>query len=203
MWLSLSRHSICRSPPGSVTVHVLSALPASTAATVSAHAPVPHASVGPAPRSHTFILRWVGESTCTNSVLVLAGKAASTSKRGPTVSKSRASRSSTKTTACGLPMLTHVTSQSLPPTLIGARTTRPSSSDGSVVGTSLPSRMGSPMSTLISPLARISGMMGPASVDIVYWSLSPTARLSSSAEKYLAMHRMPLPHISGSEPSEL
>ena len=40
--------------------------------------PVPQASVGPAPRSHTFILRWVGESTCTNSVLVLAGKAAST-----------------------------------------------------------------------------------------------------------------------------
>jgi len=59
------------------------------------------------------------------------------------------------------------------------------------------------MSTLISPLARISGMMGPASVDIVYWSLWPAARLSSSAEKYLAMHRMPLPHISGSEPSEL
>ena len=45
---------------------------------------------------------------------------------GLTVAKSRASRSSTKTIACGLPMLTHVTSQSLPPTLIGARTTRPS-----------------------------------------------------------------------------
>eukprot|EP00967_Tisochrysis_lutea_P099437 scaffold147709_cov36-Tisochrysis_lutea.AAC.1 len=58
-----SSHSINRSPPGSVTVAERSDRPSSTAATSKAHAPVPHASVGPAPRSHTFILRWVRDRT--------------------------------------------------------------------------------------------------------------------------------------------
>lgn len=40
-----------------------SVLPERMAATVSAQAPVPHASVGPAPRSHTFIRRSEGETT--------------------------------------------------------------------------------------------------------------------------------------------
>ena len=54
--LSRSRHSISSGPPGSSTVHFLYVLPSSTAATTVAHAPVPHARVAPAPRSHTCIL---------------------------------------------------------------------------------------------------------------------------------------------------
>mmetsp|Transcript_27273 Transcript_27273/g.60966 ORF Transcript_27273/g.60966 Transcript_27273/m.60966 type:complete len:204 (+) Transcript_27273:278-889(+) len=198
---SASRHSISRSPPGSDTTQVRSAvLPARIAATVSAHAPVPHAKVGPAPRSQTFILRCVGDMTWTNSVLTLAGKAGWVSKIGPTVSKSRASRSSTKTIACGLPMLTHVTSHSCPATSSGALTTVVPSFVGSrVVGTFGPSRMGKPMSTRTRPSPRITGTISPAPVSMRY---VPSATPSSLA-MYFAMQRIPFPHISGSDPSEL
>mmetsp|Transcript_25522 Transcript_25522/g.64846 ORF Transcript_25522/g.64846 Transcript_25522/m.64846 type:complete len:208 (-) Transcript_25522:293-916(-) len=202
MILLLGNHSIWRSPPGSETVALRSDSPLSTAATSSAHAPVPHASVGPAPRSHTRIARCVRESTCTNSVLVRAGKTGWFSNFGPTVASGSAvsSRASTKTMACGLPIETHVTFHSLPATISGTPITRPCASVGSVVGTLGPSRMGSPMSTFTIPSAVSSGTMGPARVDMVY--VCGSVRPSSPAT-YLAMQRMPFPHISGSEPSEL
>mmetsp|Transcript_32944 Transcript_32944/g.65635 ORF Transcript_32944/g.65635 Transcript_32944/m.65635 type:complete len:222 (+) Transcript_32944:319-984(+) len=198
-----SRHSISRSPPGSVTTHVRSEVfPARMAATTSAHAPVPHARVAPAPRSHTFITKWVGVRTSTNSVLTFAGNAGWASKAGPTAAKSRSSILSTNTTACGLPMDTHVTFQSTPFTDRGASTTFPPSMVGSsVVGTCAPSRMGNPMSTVTRPSARITGLMGPAPVSIVYFT-SPACDPSRFA-RYFAMQRIPFPHISGSEPSEL
>mmetsp|Transcript_54722 Transcript_54722/g.143861 ORF Transcript_54722/g.143861 Transcript_54722/m.143861 type:complete len:200 (-) Transcript_54722:301-900(-) len=199
MWLSASRHSICRSPPGRETVQLRSARPVRMAATVSAHAPVPHASVGPAPRSQTTILRWERLSTCTNSVLVFAGKTGWASKRGPTAARSSASRSSTNVIACGLPIPTQVMSHSFPATSSGASIARPSPSVGSVVGTSAACSRGSPMSTTTVPSARSSGLIRPARVEIV---IVPCASGSRSPMNR-AMQRMPLPHISGSEPSEL
>mmetsp|Transcript_36966 Transcript_36966/g.115788 ORF Transcript_36966/g.115788 Transcript_36966/m.115788 type:complete len:206 (+) Transcript_36966:311-928(+) len=200
-----SSHSMIRSPPGSVTVALRSAWPSSTAAACSAQAPVPQASVGPAPRSQTFILRCVGESTCTNSVLMRAGKAGCVSNCGPTAARSSASTSSTKVMQCGLPMLMHVTFQSLPPgsgATMGAATTEPSSRVGSsVVGTSGPRSSGSPMSTVTCPSFETVGMMRPASVQMVYTFSSPA--VPSSSCRNLAMQRMPFPHISGSDPSEL
>src|SRR4051794_30471770 len=54
-WLSASSHSMNKSPPLSETVASRSDKPLSTEETNVAQAPVPHASVGPAPRSHTRI----------------------------------------------------------------------------------------------------------------------------------------------------
>mmetsp|Transcript_22999 Transcript_22999/g.74469 ORF Transcript_22999/g.74469 Transcript_22999/m.74469 type:complete len:200 (-) Transcript_22999:308-907(-) len=196
--LDASSHSMNRSPPGSVTVAARSARPSSTAATSSAHAPVPHANVGPAPRSQTFILRWVRERTCTNSMLHLAGKAGWDSRSGPTVSNSIASRSSTKMAACGLPIDTQVAVKSKPPAEMGAASATPSALVGRVVGTLGPWRMGSPMSTLTVPSGSSVGRIGPASVSMVY-----VGSTGWSDAKKRARHRMPLPHISGSEPSEL
>jgi hypothetical protein len=50
-------HSMNKSPPGSATLTLFpeGIFPARMAATVNAHAPVPHARVGPAPRSQTTI----------------------------------------------------------------------------------------------------------------------------------------------------
>jgi len=50
-------HSMNRGPPGRSTRHFLSSLPSNTPATTVAQAPVPQASVGPAPRSQTRILQ--------------------------------------------------------------------------------------------------------------------------------------------------
>ena len=49
------------------TWHLRSVLPSSTPATTVAQAPVPQASVRPAPRSHTCMRTWLGVSTSTNS----------------------------------------------------------------------------------------------------------------------------------------
>ena len=87
--LSLSRHSISSGPPGSSTVHCRSIRPSSTPATTVAQAPVPHARVMPAPRSHTRMRTRSGASTSTNSVLVRAGNTGWFSNRGPTAGRSR------------------------------------------------------------------------------------------------------------------
>ena len=54
-----------KSPPEKVTRASMPAeiFHARIAATVNAQAPVPHAKVGPAPRSQTFIFKWVSDNT--------------------------------------------------------------------------------------------------------------------------------------------
>ena len=71
---SSATHSMNSGPPGKSTRHFLSSFPSRTPATTVAHAPVPQASVGPAPLSQTRILQCEGLRTWTNSTLVLAGK---------------------------------------------------------------------------------------------------------------------------------
>ena len=48
-------------------LHLRSMRPSNTPATTRAHAPVPHASVAPAPRSHTLIFTWDRLSTLKQS----------------------------------------------------------------------------------------------------------------------------------------
>ena len=78
-------------------------------ATADAHAPVPQASVSPAPRSHTRILTLFLSITCTNSVFIRFGKHTCSSNFGPSVSSGTLFTLSTNTTQWGLPMDTHVT----------------------------------------------------------------------------------------------
>ncbi len=65
--------------------------PAHSPATTVAQAPVPHASVGPAPRSHTTMRTCWRLYTSTNSVLVRAGKTAWRSHLGPRPCRSSSS----------------------------------------------------------------------------------------------------------------
>mmetsp|Transcript_337 Transcript_337/g.1132 ORF Transcript_337/g.1132 Transcript_337/m.1132 type:complete len:208 (-) Transcript_337:355-978(-) len=200
MWLLLSSHSIIKLPPGRFTLTFLSVRPVKLQATAEAHAPVPHANVRPAPLSHTKKSTSPLLKTFINSVLVLCGNVSWFSNIGPTASSFllRSSNSSllTNTTAWGLPIPTGTTVQSLPSALYVVSYLPEGSL--SVVGTLLGSRMGSPMSTLTrSP--SISGIIRPAAVSIFRtFFLS-----SSSSYANFARQRMPFPHISGSEPSEL
>ena len=66
---------ISRGPPGRSTRAWFSHSPSRWQATNVAQAPVPQARVGPAPRSHTRIARWLGARTCTKWTFVRAGKA--------------------------------------------------------------------------------------------------------------------------------
>ena len=79
------------------------------AATATAQAPVPQASVSPAPRSHTRMRRFWESMTLTNSVLMRAGNRGWFSKAGPIFSKSRfRTSSSRKMTQWGFPIETQV-----------------------------------------------------------------------------------------------
>mmetsp|Transcript_7991 Transcript_7991/g.24686 ORF Transcript_7991/g.24686 Transcript_7991/m.24686 type:complete len:220 (-) Transcript_7991:361-1020(-) len=203
MRLLCSCHSMSRSPPGSWTTAERSERPVRTPATAVAQAPVPQARVGPAPRSQTFILSVPRSTTWTNSVLTRAGKTAWCSHCGPTTGKSTSSRSSTKATAWGLPIETHVTLKSKRPS--SSSMTRSSEFVASVVGTRGPRSSGSPMSTATRPSSNTVGVMSPAPVAIAYVVAAPSlcpVSWSSSLRKR-ARQRMPLPHISGSLESEL
>ena len=57
IWSSLSRQSMTRSPPGSVTVTLRPVSPRRAAATAAAQAAVPQARVSPAPRSQVRSLK--------------------------------------------------------------------------------------------------------------------------------------------------
>mmetsp|Transcript_9010 Transcript_9010/g.20474 ORF Transcript_9010/g.20474 Transcript_9010/m.20474 type:complete len:211 (+) Transcript_9010:81-713(+) len=210
MRLSDSRHSMDRVPPGRRTSHTRSQTPSSTPATTVAHAPVPHASVGPAPRSYTTMSMSARLRTLANSALVRAGKAALPSTCGPVPARSKHTdpsllytSSSTKAMQWGFPIDTHVTANVCPSGSVrGARTAGALSSPlslRSVVGTSAGTRMGSPMSTVTRPSSRTSGTMTPASVCTRHF---PGGALSISLTN-LARHLIPFPHISGSLPSLL
>src|SRR6185312_9876464 len=105
-WSSEPRHSMTSSPPGRRTFPLRSMSPRRDAATTVAQAAEPQASVSPAPRSHTSALTSSRARTWAKVTLAFSGKIGSASIRGPRSAASMRSRSGTKNTACGLPMLT-------------------------------------------------------------------------------------------------
>src|SRR5438034_2107602 len=104
------RQSISSSPPRSATTTRRPPRPVRAAAPAAAHAPVPHAMVSPAPRSHTRISSRSGPSARTNSVFTPRGKNGWRAKWGPRSARGRPATSpSTNTTQCGFPIETQVT----------------------------------------------------------------------------------------------
>ena len=87
-----------------------SSQPSRMPATTAAQAPVPQASVSPAPRSNTRSAICERDSTCMKPALTLCGKQSSTSISGPSAATSAVSTSSTRCTACGLPIDSTATS---------------------------------------------------------------------------------------------
>ena len=128
-----------------------------------------------------------------------------------------------KVTACGLPIETQVTSHVSPPDATSPATTASTSApraraalpvEARVVGTRPGESVGGPMSTRIRPSVRTSGRMIPAPVATAAVEveaegleaelpLFPLFFLSSTSATNRARHRIPLPHISGSDPSLL
>ena len=100
-------------------------------------------------------------------------------------------------------MDTQVTSQSAPATLRGAATTAPPRVAGSVVGTSAGARAGGPMSTRTPPSASRVGWISPAPVATRWGAPGAGAAPRRPSATKRARQRTPLPHISGSDPSEL
>src|SRR5690554_3230680 len=99
-------HSMVSSPPGSETCTGPLVNPCLADTTAAAHAPVPQAKVGPAPRSQTRTLIRPGSTTSTNSTLAFWGQTELVSRVGPHMARLTLSTWSTKTTAWGLPMET-------------------------------------------------------------------------------------------------
>ena len=162
--------------------------PRATAAAADAHAPVPHASVMPLPRSNTRIRSRAGESACTNSAFTPPGNASLPDSAAPTAESGTRSASGTNTTACGLPTDT------------GTQLTGPCPGR-STVRSALTAAV--PMSTLTRSAVRSCGYShsrrGPAAVSIV----SSVFFVSPRSNTYLPTQRIPLPHISPSLPSAL
>ncbi len=137
-------------PPRACTSTWASSQPSRMPATTAAQAPVPQASVSPAPRSYTRSRMRLRDTTCMKPALTLCGKRECCSTRGPMLSTCAMSTSSTRCTACGLPIESTATSptssghSSKPPTRRG---TRPAGSNGTRAG----SKTGGPMSTVTRP----------------------------------------------------
>src|SRR5579884_2383638 len=194
-WSSAPQATVS-APPGSTTSTLRPLRPVRAAATAAAHAPVPHAWVSPAPRSHTRIASRSGPTTRTNSVFTRRGKKGWCSKRGPSAARSSAPGSSTNTTQCGLPSARHVTVHGRPSTVRDCSITGPSAS----TGMRRPSHSGVPMSRVTRPFSRTqTSSLTPASVS----TRSGFARASPRSRTNLASARMPLPHISARLPSAL
>ena len=132
------RSSTRSSPPGRHTVTGLSHQPCATAAAAAATALEPDDDVSPAPRSQTDTRRVCGPSTSTSWTLVRSGKRGWRSRSGPRRRRSSAIVRS-RTTACGFPTETGVTSSRSPATssVSGA----PTSTSPSSCSTSPSSRM--------------------------------------------------------------
>ena len=90
-------------PPGCVTSTADAHLPSSAPITTAVQHPVPHPNVSPVPLSHSRMRICSGSTTWANVTLVRLGKHDACSSRGPYVSRSTASTSSTKITVWGLP----------------------------------------------------------------------------------------------------
>src|SRR5262249_37539426 len=72
-WPSRSRHSMLRSPPGSVTVTLRPVRLSRAAATAAAQAAEPQALVRPAPRSQVRTITCSGEATRASEILARSG----------------------------------------------------------------------------------------------------------------------------------
>ena len=150
-----------------------------------AHAPVPHAPVKPAARSHTF--RWISlpsmEATLT---FARSGKTESCSMMGPSRARSIASTSSTKKTACGLPMLTAMGFSS-------------SSHAKGIEALSMAKASGMAcQSNLASPIATVTSL--PDNLPEIR---PPLVSISRSFFNSAMTQREALPHASTSPPSGL
>src|SRR5205814_1821185 len=86
-------------PPRVATCTFDSSKPRRTPATTAAHAPVPHASVSPAPRSHTRNRMLARPTTCMYPAFTRCGKRGCCSINGPCVVTGAASTSATNWTA--------------------------------------------------------------------------------------------------------
>src|SRR5215218_3761767 len=180
--------SSSRRPPRSSMTSGRPARPLTWAATATAQAPVPQASVSPTPRSQ---VRWrtvARSTTWANSTLVLSGeKAGWVSTAGPRVGTGALSTSSTNTPACGLPRDRQV-----------AMTCAPSTSR---VRSS--SRVGGPMSTVTRSMSPRSSACSSRCLTPARVSRSQLAPTRPRSPRYLPTTRTPLPHISATEPSAL
>ena len=177
--------------------------------TAEAHAPVPHAIVSPTPLSQTLISTSLSLFTFMNSTFVLFGKISLFSIRGPHLCRgifSRSALSPIKITQWGFPMETQFIINS--PYSVLSRycpAKNPSMRNFSSIFTGIlsGSKMAFPIFTFISPSLRPqsenSTNLRPARVSI--FMAFPSASFLSS--KNLAMHLIPLPHISATVPSEL
>src|SRR5215213_497905 len=160
------------------TVTGLSTQRFATASAASATALVPDAEVSPAPRSQTLTVSACGPSTRTSCTFVRSGKRWCVSSAGPSC-RSVSRSGSARTTACGLPTDTGVTSTSSAPTS---------------------SRSVSPTST--APTS--SRTSSPSSIRAAT-SRAPTRRVTSAVPERCASHlaamRAPFPESSAVEPS--
>ncbi len=90
-------------PPGRSTRTVSWIFPQRCAITTAAHAPLPHASVSPTPRSQTLSLIAVGLQISMRLTLVCSGKLGSCSIAGPQIGTGASSTLSTSKTAVDYP----------------------------------------------------------------------------------------------------
>ncbi|OQA14188.1 MAG: hypothetical protein BWY62_01113 [Firmicutes bacterium ADurb.Bin356] len=160
---------------------------------------MPHASVGPAPRSQMRIIIFFESTTLKKLTFVPSGKSACFSIAGPYVLKSKSSGSATGTAVTGTPTRTDEKQNSRP------------SAVSVLFWQGLPLtgicshlKFGLPMftrtaSTLPLSSKMSSGRIGPESVSIS----NVFALVSPASYKYFAKTRIPFPHISASEPSAL
>src|SRR5260363_124925 len=107
-------HATLSAPPRIRTVTGESARPRRMAITAAAHAPEPHASVSPAPRSWTRNLSSEREMICIKPALTRLAKRGCASSAAPSALTGAQSTSSTVCTACGFPIETMETHTFLP-----------------------------------------------------------------------------------------
>jgi hypothetical protein len=173
---------------------------------------VPLALVSPTPRSQIRPSTRPGAGTATNSTFVPSGNSGSVAITGPQAVTGAAATSSTRTTACGLPIdrvvtsmtrFSAVTAASRP--AAGAARTTWSNRSGLTSTTAVPVGTGRPMST------RTSATVPSSCRRVTSTALTPPRVSTRTASpftiprstRYLATHRTPLPHISETDPSAL
>src|SRR5260363_398211 len=150
-------HATLSAPPRIRTVTGESARPRRMAITAAAHAPEPHASVSPAPRSWTRNLSSEREMICIKPALTRLAKRGCASSAAPSALTGAQSTSSTVCTACGFPIETMETHTFLPFSCNGQSVSAPAGrlwSPAILNGARAGSNTGWPISTATSPLPR-------------------------------------------------
>ena len=196
-------HSMRRSPPRVCTSTASSSQPSRMPATTAAHAPVPQASVSPAPRSYTRSFTSRRLITCRKPAFTRRGNASWFSTSGPTMATGAWSTSSTRCTACGLPIDSTATSAVMPSPRSSGQRWKPCSVLGIVSrgskGMRGRSKTGAPMSTVTRPSSRRRS----SSSALIVWTRMVRLSVSPLSTTKRTKQRAPLPHCSTSEPSEL